>query len=95
VGWAVWRSREDRPDGLCFHDNYLGNDQITFSLNFPKGAAQIIGQYCNLIRLGGDGYRAIMANLCDPAGELVGRSDDSEAFTRVSIPDARPRTRVC
>jgi glutamate decarboxylase len=90
VGWAVWRSREDLPDELVFHDNYLGNDQITFSLNFSKGAAQIIGQYYNLIRLGRDGYRAIMANLCDLAGELATHIDDSEAFTRVSTPDALP-----
>jgi len=95
VGWAVWRSREDLPDGLVFHDNYLGDDQITSSPDFPKGAGQILGQYCNLLRLGRHGYRAIMANLCDLAGELVARTDGSEALTRVSTPDTRPETRVC
>lgn len=90
VGWAVWRSAEDLPDELVFHDNYLGNDQITFSLNFSKGAAQILGQYYNLIRLGTEGYRAIMSNLCDIADELGRNIDDSEMFTRVSTSNALP-----
>jgi glutamate decarboxylase len=28
-----------------FHDNYLGTDQINFTLNFSKGASQIVAQY--------------------------------------------------
>lgn len=90
VGWVVWRTTEDLPDELVFHDNYLGNDQITFSLNFSKGAAQIIGQYYNLIRLGTGGYRAIIANLADLAGELATQITESEAFTLVSTPGALP-----
>jgi glutamate decarboxylase len=37
VGWVVWRSKEDLPDELIFHINYLGADQPTFTLNFSKG----------------------------------------------------------
>jgi glutamate decarboxylase len=37
VGWVVWRSKEDLPDELVFHINYLGADQPTFTLNFSKG----------------------------------------------------------
>jgi glutamate decarboxylase len=86
----VWRSAADLPDELVFHDNYLGNDQITFSLNFSKGAAQIIGQYYNLIRLGTGGYRAIIANLADLAGELASSITQTESFTLVSTPGALP-----
>lgn len=37
VGWIVWRNKEDLPDDLVFHINYLGSDQPTFTLNFSKG----------------------------------------------------------
>ncbi|XP_068658709.1 glutamate decarboxylase-like [Aristolochia californica] len=62
VGWVVWRSKEDLPDELIFHINYLGADQPTFTLNFSKGSSQIIAQYYQLIRLGFEGYENIMAN---------------------------------
>uniref|UniRef100_M1D2B1 Glutamate decarboxylase n=1 Tax=Solanum tuberosum TaxID=4113 RepID=M1D2B1_SOLTU len=52
VGWVIWRSKEDLPDELVFHINYLGSDQPTFTLNFSKGSYQIIAQYYQLIRLG-------------------------------------------
>ncbi|CAN1234757.1 Glutamate decarboxylase [Linum perenne] len=29
VGWAIWRSKDDLPDELIFHINYLGADQPT------------------------------------------------------------------
>eukprot|EP01018_Ginkgo_biloba_P034283 Gb_09298 [translate_table: standard] len=62
VGWVIWRSKQDLPDELIFHINYLGTDQPTFTLNFSKGASQIIGQYYQLIRLGFEGYKNIMEN---------------------------------
>jgi glutamate decarboxylase len=37
VGWVIWRSKEDLPEELIFHINYLGTDQPTFTLNFSKG----------------------------------------------------------
>lgn len=37
IGWVVWRSKEDLPEELVFHVNYLGADQPTFTLNFSKG----------------------------------------------------------
>jgi hypothetical protein len=52
VGWVVWRSKEDLPDELIFHINYLGADQPTFTLNFSKASSQIIAQYYQFLRLG-------------------------------------------
>jgi len=63
VGWSVWRSKEYLPEDLVFHMNYLGADQATFTLNFSKGASQVIAQYYILIRLGKAGFKAIMRNL--------------------------------
>ncbi|KAG9457628.1 hypothetical protein H6P81_002136 [Aristolochia fimbriata] len=62
VGWVVWRSKEDLPDELIFHINYLGADQPTFTLNFSKGSSQIIAQYYQFLRLGFEGYKNIMEN---------------------------------
>ena len=61
VGWVVWRGAEYLPQELVFNINYLGADQSSFTLNFSKGASQVIGQYYQLIRLGKKGYRAIIA----------------------------------
>lgn len=67
----IWRSSEYLPKDLIFNINYLGADQSSFTLNFSKGAAQIIGQYYQLLRLGKDGYRDIMSNLTETADYLT------------------------
>lgn len=77
VGWVVWRGAEYLPQELVFNINYLGADQASFTLNFSKGASQVIGQYYQLIRLGKHGYRAIMSNLTRTADYL---SDSLEAL---------------
>lgn len=76
VGWVVWRSPEYLPQELVFNINYLGADQASFTLNFSKGASQIIGQYYQMIRLGKRGYRAIMANLTRTADYLAAQLQD-------------------
>ncbi|KAF2314745.1 hypothetical protein GH714_033423 [Hevea brasiliensis] len=65
IGWVIWRSKDDLPEELIFHINYLGADQPTFTLNFSKGSSQVIAQYYQLIRLGYEGYRNIMENCRD------------------------------
>ncbi|MQL93919.1 hypothetical protein Taro_026570, partial [Colocasia esculenta] len=70
VGWAVWRSKEDLPEELIFHINYLGSDQPTFTLNFSRGSSQIIAQYYQFIRLGFEGYKNIIENCMENARAL-------------------------
>lgn len=70
VGWVIWRSKEDLPDELVFHINYLGSEQPTFTLNFSKGSSQIIAQYYQFIRLGFEGFKNIMEN-CMSNARLV------------------------
>ncbi|KFZ02244.1 hypothetical protein V500_00352 [Pseudogymnoascus sp. VKM F-4518 (FW-2643)] len=76
VGWVIWRDPEFLPKELVFNVNYLGADQASFTLNFSKGASQIIGQYYQLIRLGKNGYRAIMLNLTRVADSLAAALKD-------------------
>jgi glutamate decarboxylase len=72
VGWVIWRSPQYLPQELLFNINYPGTDQASFTLNFSKGASQVIGQYYQLIRLGKHGYRSIMINLTRIADYMAG-----------------------
>ncbi|KAI9075705.1 hypothetical protein K1719_042321 [Acacia pycnantha] len=62
IGWVLWRTKQDLPEDLVFHINYLGADQPTFTLNFSKGSSLIIAQYYQLILQGKEGYRNVMKN---------------------------------
>jgi glutamate decarboxylase len=57
IGWIIWRDKSYLPDELVFEVNYLGGNEPTFTLNFSRPGAQIIGQYFMFLRLGMDGYR--------------------------------------
>ncbi|XP_047971168.1 glutamate decarboxylase-like [Salvia hispanica] len=84
IGWAIWRSKEDLPEELIFHINYLGADQPTFTLNFSKGSSQVIAQYYQLIRLGNEGYRNIMENCQENAMVLKEGLEKTGRFNIVS-----------
>jgi glutamate decarboxylase len=59
IGWVAWRDKNQLPEDLVFHVNYLGGDMPTFTLNFSRPGNQVIGQYYNFLRLGRDGYTRI------------------------------------
>ncbi|XP_020231574.1 glutamate decarboxylase [Cajanus cajan] len=84
VGWVVWRSKDDLPDELVFHINYLGSDQPTFTLNFSKGSSQIIAQYYQFIRLGFEGYKNIMENCLENARILKEGLERTGRFNIIS-----------
>ncbi|XP_062111019.1 glutamate decarboxylase 5-like [Humulus lupulus] len=84
IGWVVWRDKEDLPEELIFHINYLGSDQPTFTLNFSKGSSQIIAQYYQFIRLGFEGYKNIMQNCMSTAKILQNRLEKTGHFDIVS-----------
>ncbi|RLN98363.1 hypothetical protein BBJ28_00011846 [Nothophytophthora sp. Chile5] len=83
MGWAIWRENEDLPADLVFHVNYLGGDQSSFTLNFSKGAGNVIAQYYNLMRFGFDGYRCIMEASMKNADYLREELLDTGLFTIV------------
>ncbi|GFZ09611.1 glutamate decarboxylase [Actinidia rufa] len=84
IGWCIWRSKEDLPDELIFHINYLGADQPTFTLNFSKGSSQVIAQYYQLIRLGFEGYKNVMENCRENAMVLKEGLEKTGRFNIVS-----------
>ncbi|EHA8590473.1 glutamate decarboxylase 1 [Cocos nucifera] len=90
IGWVIWRSKEDLPDELIFHINYLGADQPTFTLNFSKGSSQVIAQYYQLIRLGYEGYRNIMENCQENAMVLKRGLESTGKFNIISKDNGVP-----
>lgn len=64
VGWVVWRSKEDLPEELIFHINYLGADQPTFTLNFSKGEYDHVCSCFFLILFGYGGNLAFCRISC-------------------------------
>ena len=45
LGWLLFRDASQLPESLIFKTHYLGSEQENFTLNFSKGASQIIAQY--------------------------------------------------
>ncbi|KAL5125289.1 Glutamate decarboxylase 1 [Glycine soja] len=84
IGWVIWRSKEDLPEELIFHINYLGADQPTFTLNFSKGSSQVIAQYYQLIRLGYEGYKMVMENCNDNMAVLKEGLEKTGRFEIIS-----------
>ncbi|CAI8617686.1 unnamed protein product [Vicia faba] len=90
IGWVIWRSKEDLPEDLIFHINYLGADQPTFTLNFSKGSSQIIAQYYQLVRLGQEGYRSIMEDCRENAMVLKQHLEETGYFNILSKDNGVP-----
>jgi len=83
LGWLLFREPEDLPEELIFHVNYLGGDQASFTLNFSKSAATILGQYYQMVRLGKAGFRSVMENGMRNAAYLRRRLEETGKFTIV------------
>ena len=71
MGTVVFREASDLPEELVFHINYLGGDMPNYSLNFSRPSSQVILQYFAFLRLGHEGYRAIIANVLSNAQALA------------------------
>lgn len=71
VGWLIFREFNNLPEDLIFYVNYLGNEFPTYTLNFSRGAAFVIAQYYNLLRLGRKGYTNIATNTIENARFLA------------------------
>jgi glutamate decarboxylase len=83
VGWLVFRDEHQLPEQLVFYEDYLGERDATFTLNFSGSSALILAQYYNFIRYGRSGYaslvRAMDANSASLAARL-GAEDALELF---------------
>jgi glutamate decarboxylase len=84
VGWALWRDATALPDELVFKVDYLGGEMPTFTLNFSRPGAQVVGQYYNFLRLGTEGYHDVQATSRQTAMWLSGAVAELGPFTLLS-----------
>ncbi len=90
VGWVLWRDKSDLPSELIFQVDYLGGSHSNFGLNFSRGAAQIVAQYYNFIRLGFSGYKEVMSTLSEISKWLADRIDEIGPFDVLARGDDLP-----
>ena len=75
IGWLVFREKADLAEQLVFYENYLGETDATFTLNFSTGASMVLAQYFNFVRLGREGYSDVMQAMQSNAEVLVDKLD--------------------
>ena len=80
IGWLVFRETSDLPEELVFYENYLGKTDATFTLNFSTGAAMVLAQYYNFVRLGREGYTYVLRQMQQNAQALASNLRSSGRF---------------
>ena len=90
VGWIVWRNQSYLPDELVFEVNYLGGNEPTFTLNFSRPGAQIVGQYFMFLRLGMEGYRKTHQATLSTAQHISSAIEDMGPYELLTRGDTIP-----
>jgi glutamate decarboxylase len=80
IGWLVFRDDEQLPEDLVFYEDYLGERDATFTLNFSGGSALILAQYYNFIRHGRAGYASMVRAMDANAASLAARLAEEDAL---------------
>ena len=80
IGWLIFRDKQQLPDEIVFHVNYLGGEMPTFTLNFSGGSSMVLAQYYNFLRLGRGGYEKIMKNTMENASYLKKNLEETGKF---------------
>ncbi|MFT3863616.1 MAG: glutamate decarboxylase [Solirubrobacterales bacterium] len=75
IGWLVFREKDDLAEHLVFYENYLGEEDATFTLNFSTGDSMMLAQYYNFVRFGREGYAYVMEAMQANAKALAGKLD--------------------
>jgi glutamate decarboxylase len=73
MGTVVFRDASDLPEELVFHINYLGGDMPNYSLNFSRPSSSVVLQYFAFLRLGREGFEAILDSCLSNARALAGK----------------------
>ena len=83
VGWLVFRDEHQLPDELVFYEDYLGERDATFTLNFSTSSAFILAQYYNFVRHGHEGYASFVRAMDANAAALAARLASEDAIELV------------
>jgi len=60
VGWLVLRDDDQVPEEIIFYEDYLGEKDATFTLNFSASASFILAQYYMFLSQGHAGYESLV-----------------------------------
>jgi glutamate decarboxylase len=80
VGWLVFRDEAQLPEDLVFYEDYLGERDATFTLNFSGSSALILAQYYNFVRRGRAGYTSFIRTMDTNAAFLAERLGEEDAL---------------
>jgi glutamate decarboxylase len=83
VGWLVFRDEGQLPAELVFYEDYLGERDATFTLNFSGSSALVLAQYYNFIRHGHAGYTSLVRAMDSNAASLSRRLGEEDALELV------------
>jgi glutamate decarboxylase len=70
LGWLIFRDDEQLPEDLVFYEDYLGQRDATFTLNFSTGSSMLLAQYYLFMRLGREGY-TLMIDAMDKNAQVL------------------------
>jgi glutamate decarboxylase len=90
VGWLVFRDEHQLPDELVFYEDYLGEKDATFTLNFSGSSSFILAQYYMFIRLGRAGYTAAVAAMRKNVDHLADRARRYDALEVMAADPSLP-----
>jgi glutamate decarboxylase len=80
VGWLVFRDDQQLPEELVFYEDYLGERDGMFTLNFSGSSALILAQYYNFIRYGRAGYASLVRAMDANSAKLAARLGAEDAL---------------
>ncbi|HST43457.1 MAG TPA: glutamate decarboxylase [Conexibacter sp.] len=83
VGWLVFRDENQLPEQLVFYEDYLGERDATFTLNFSGSSAFILAQYYNFVRYGRQGYASLVRAMDRNSDALTERLAAEDALELV------------
>jgi glutamate decarboxylase len=83
IGWLVFRDEGQLPEELVFYEDYLGERDATFTLNFSGSSALVLAQYYNFIRHGHAGYTSLVRAMDSNAASLSRRLGEEDALELV------------
>ena len=82
IGWLIFRDDQQLPEDLVFYEDYLGEKDPTFTLNFSGSSSFILAQYFNFLHLGRPGYEDVVRAMDANASAL---SDGLTALDGIEV----------
>jgi glutamate decarboxylase len=98
IGWLVTRTDAQVAEDLIFYEDYLGEKDATFTLNFSGSSSFVLAQYYQFIRLGHSGYSSVVRAMTknrEALADMLRAEDALEVFDddRPTLPLLIAKTR--